>query len=218
MEAPSTKEFPARLKRLAITPWQWIVLLCPKIFVEECKDPKAVSILVCGGTEHVVDETERSIQDAIRVVETTIENGQVVPGGGACEIEVAKRLRDYADSVGGREALAIRSFTDAIETIPRTLAENAGLDVIDALVDLRAEHESEEDISRGLAVHDGGVSDMLEEGIVEPVQVKTQAIQSGSEAAEMILRIDDVIAAKQSEESPGAPGGGGGMPGGMPGM
>ncbi len=197
------------------------------IFIEECKDPKAVSLLISGGTEHVVEETERSIQDAIRVVGTTIEDGQVVPGGGACEIELAKRIRDFADSIGGREALAISKFADSIETIPRTLAENAGLDVIDALVDMRSEHDGEDGISMGLGVQDGEIENMLEKGVVEPTRVKNQAISSGSEAAEMILRIDDVIAAKQSDEAPGggpggpggAPGGApGGMPGGMPGM
>lgn len=188
------------------------------VFIEDCQDPKAVSLMVCGGTEHVVDETKRSLEDAIRVVATTIKDGQVVAGGGSCEIELAKHLRDYADSAGGREALAIRTFADAIEKIPRTLAENAGLDVIDALVDLRAEHDESGKARMGLAVHDGGVSDMLEEGVVEPVKVKTQAIQSGSEAAEMILRIDDVIASKKSEEPGGGPGGApGGAPGGMPG-
>ncbi|MBS3815878.1 MAG: TCP-1/cpn60 chaperonin family protein [Hadesarchaea archaeon] len=196
------------------------------IFVEECEDPKAVSVLIRGGTEHVVDEVERSMEDAIRVVGVAIEDGKIVAGGGAPEIELAKRLREFAESVGGREALAVRAFADAVEVSPRTLAENAGLDSIDVLVDLRAKHEGSNGTTLGLDVYDGKVVDMYKDGVVEPLRVKTQAIKSGSEAAIMILRIDDVIAAAEQEGPPpgagagGAPGMGapGGMPAGMPGM
>jgi thermosome len=184
------------------------------IFVEECKNPKAVSILLRGGTEHVVDELERSMHDALRVVGVALEDGKYVAGGGAGEIELALKLRDYAASVGGREQLAIQAFADAIEVIPRALAENAGLDPIDMLVALRSAHEKGKK-NAGLDVFAGEPTDMLKAGVIEPLRVKTQAISSGTESATMILRIDDVIAA--SAKTPPA---GGGMPpgGGYPGM
>ncbi|MEO2241406.1 MAG: thermosome subunit beta [Euryarchaeota archaeon] len=166
------------------------------IFVEGCKDPKAVTILIRGGTEHVVDEAERAIEDAIGVVAAALEDGKVVAGGGAPEIEVARQLRDYADKVEGREQLAVEAFADALEIIPRTLAENSGLDPIDVLVQLRAKHE-EGEVTAGIDVYDGEIKDMMEEGVVEPLRVKTQALASATEAAEMILRIDDVIAARE---------------------
>ncbi len=177
-------------------------------FVEECKDPKAVSILVRGGTEHVIDEVERSVHDAISVVSAIIEDGKIVVGGGAPEIELAKRLREYAETVGGREALAVNSFASAIETIPRTLAENAGLDTIDMLMDLRAKHEKPNGKNFGIDVHKGETADMAKIGIIEPLRIKTQAIKSASEAAIMILRIDDVISSSKTGPSPptGPPG------------
>jgi thermosome len=168
------------------------------IFVEQCKNPKAVTILLRGGSEHVVDELERGVNDGLRVVEAAIEDGKLVAGGGAAEVEVALRLREYAATVGGREQLAIEAFADAIEVIPKTLAENAGLDPIDTIVDLRAEHEKGNKHA-GLNVYTGKVIDMFKEGVVEPLRVKTQAIHSASEAATMILRIDDVIAAGKLE-------------------
>ncbi|REE28572.1 thermosome subunit [Methanothermobacter defluvii] len=183
------------------------------IFVEECKEPKAVTILVRGSTEHVVSEVERAIEDAIGVVAATVEDGKVVAGGGAPEIEIAKRLKDYADSISGREQLAVSAFADALEIVPKTLAENAGLDSIDVLVDLRAAHE--ESPYMGIDVFDGEIVDMKEAGVIEPHRVKKQAIQSAAEAAEMILRIDDVIAASSSsssEEGMEEMGGMGGMP------
>ncbi len=169
------------------------------IFVEGCKNPKAVTILVRGGTEHVVDEAERAIEDAIGVVAAALEDGKVVPGGGAPEVEVARQLRKYADAVEGREQLAVEAFADAMEVIPRTLAENSGLDPIDVLVQLRAKHE-EGEVETGIDVFEGDVKNMLEEGVVEPLRVKTQAISSATEAAELILRIDDVIAARKLEK------------------
>jgi thermosome len=178
------------------------------IFVTGCKSPKAVSILVRGGTEHVIDEVERSLEDALGGVSSAIELGKVVAGGGAIEMEVVKQLRKYADTVGGREQLAINSFADAIEIIPRTLAENAGLDPIDKLVELRAAHDKANGKWMGLDVFKGGVREMYTAGVIEPLKIKTQAIKSASEAAEMILRIDDVISAKEME--------GGGAPAGMP--
>ncbi|MEM3519124.1 MAG: thermosome subunit beta [Candidatus Hadarchaeales archaeon] len=170
------------------------------IFVEGCKDPKAVSILVRGGTEHVVDEVERAVHDSICVISAAIEDGKIVGGGGAPEIEVAKGLREYADTIGGREALAINAFADAIECVPRTLAENAGLDQIDILVQLRSAHEKSGGENIGIDVISGKVLNTLEKGIVEPLRVKIQAIKSASEVAEMILRIDDVIAAIKLEK------------------
>jgi thermosome len=189
------------------------------IFVEGCKDPRAVSILVRGGTEHVVDEVERAVHDAISVVSAAIEDGKIVAGGGAPEIEVAKGLRDYSESVGGREALAVNAFADAIEVIPRTLAENAGLDPIDILVQLRSAHEKNGGKNIGVDVISGKVLNTLEKGIVEPLRVKVQAIKSATEVTEMILRIDDVIAAGKLEKEEKEKGAGPGSEmGGMPEM
>ncbi len=174
------------------------------IFVRDCKNPKAVSILVRGGTEHVVDEVDRAIEDAIGAVASAIELGKVLPGGGAPEAEVAKGLKKYAETLKGREQLAVNAFADAMEIIPRSLAENAGLDPIDTLVALRAEHEHG-NTQMGVNVFDGGVMDMLKEGVIEPLKVKTQALKSAAEAAEMILRIDDVIAASKLEKGGSTP-------------
>ncbi|MFB6352525.1 MAG: TCP-1/cpn60 chaperonin family protein, partial [Halobacteriales archaeon] len=165
-----------------------------RFFVEDCQHPESVSLLLRGGTEHVVEEVERSITDALEVVRVTIEDGQVLPGGGAPEAELALSLRDFADSVGGREQLAVEAFADAIEVVPRTLATNAGLDPIDTLVELRAAHDAGE-TAAGLSTIEKAVADMLDEGVVEPLRVKTQAIASAQEATDLILRIDDVIAA-----------------------
>ncbi len=193
------------------------------IFVTECMNPKAVTLMIRGGTEHVVDELDRALEDALRVVSVAVEDHKFVVGGGAPEIEVSLRLSDYASSVGGRAQLAIEAFAQAMEIIPRTLAENAGLDPIDMLVELRAAHEKGDKMA-GLNVFDGKTENMLDEGIIEPLRVKTQAVASAAEAAVMILRIDDVIAASKmgggegpSPEEMAAMGGMGGM-GGMPGM
>ncbi|VUT26205.1 MAG: Thermosome subunit [Candidatus Methanolliviera sp. GoM_asphalt] len=178
------------------------------IFVEDCKNPKSVSILLRGGTEHVVDELERGMYDALRVTACAVEDGKYVAGGGATEIELAIQLRDYAASVGGREQLAIQAFADAVEVIPRALAENAGLDPIDVLVALRSEHESGNKYM-GLDMTTGKPADMIKANVIEPLRIKTQAISSATESATMILRIDDVIASSASA-------GGGMPPGGMP--
>ena len=196
-----------------------------RIFVEDVEEAKSVTLILRGGTEHVVDEIERAIDDSLGVVRTTLEDGKVLPGGGAPETEVSLGLRDYADSVGGREQLAVEAFADAIDVIPRTLAENAGLDPIDSLVDLRSKHDGGA-TTAGLDAYTGEVVDMEEDGVVEPLRVKTQAIESATEAAVMILRIDDVIAAgdlkgggtDDDDDEGGAPGGPGGMGGGMGGM
>ncbi len=169
------------------------------VFVEGCKDPKAVTILVRGGTEHIVDEAERALSDALKVLAAAIKDGAVVPGGGAAEIEVAVQLMKWAPSVGGREQLAVEAFAKALEVIPRSLAENAGLSAIDLLVKAKAEHEKGNK-NAGIDVFSGEVVDMAKKGIIEPTKVKKQAIKSASEAAIMILKIDDVIAASKLEK------------------
>ncbi|MBI4363118.1 MAG: TCP-1/cpn60 chaperonin family protein [Euryarchaeota archaeon] len=178
------------------------------LFVEKCKNPKAVSILLRGGTEHVVDEVERGLHDALRVVGVAIEQKRLLPGGGAPETEVGLRLREYAASVGGREQMAIEVFADALQVIPRTLAENAGLDPIDMVVELRSQHEKGNKTA-GLDVYKGKATDMLKAGVLEPLKVKTQAIASAVEASNMLLRIDDVIASGKGAKGgpPGGPGG-----------
>jgi thermosome len=182
------------------------------IFVENCPNPKAVSILLRGGTEHVVDELERGMYDALRVTACAVEDGKYVAGGGATEIELALRLRDYAATVGGREQLAIQAFADAVEVIPRALAENAGLDPIDMLVALRSAHEAGNK-NVGLDVFKGEPADMLKASVIEPLRIKTQAISSATESATMILRIDDVIAATTAKPPAGGMPPGGGYPG-----
>ncbi|WP_297548744.1 thermosome subunit beta [Thermococcus sp.] len=183
------------------------------IFVEGCKNPKAVTILIRGGTEHVVDEVERALEDAIKVVKDVMEDGAILPAGGAPEIELSIRLDEYAKEVGGKEALAIEAFAEALKVIPRTLAENAGLDPVDIMVKVISEHKNK-GLGIGIDVFEGKPADMLEKGIIAPLRVPKQAIKSASEAAIMILRIDDVIAAKPSKPEKGE----GGMPGGMGGM
>jgi chaperonin GroEL (HSP60 family) len=173
------------------------------IFVEKCKDPRSVAILIRAGLERMVDEAERAMIDALSVVSDVAENNKVVAGGGAVEIEVAKELRSYAMKVGGREQLGIEAFADSIEIIPKTLAENAGLEAIDVIVDLRSSHERSDGKYRGVNVFTGKVEDMNAKGVIEPVVVKEQAIKSAAESATMILRIDDIIAATKPKEGLG---------------
>ncbi|PMB74886.1 thermosome subunit, partial [Candidatus Bathyarchaeota archaeon] len=173
------------------------------VFVEKCKDPRSVAILIRAGLERMVDEAERALTDALSVVSDVIENNKIVAGGGAAEIEIAKELRDYATKVGGREQLAIEAFADAIEIIPKTLAENAGLEPIDIIVELRANHEKKDGVHMGVNVFAGKVENMQENGVVEPLVVKEQAVKSATESASMILRIDDVIAATKPKEEKG---------------
>jgi len=184
------------------------------IFVEKCKDPKAVSFILRGGTEHVVDELERAVHDALRVVGIVVEDKKYVAGGGSTEVELALRLKEYASTVGGREQLAIEAFAESMEIIPRTLAENAGLDPIDVIVDLRSRHEGKKGDGKnfGINVFTGEAVDMKKAGVIEPLRVKTQAISGASEVAVMILRIDDIIAASKLSGGHGGPGG---MPPGM---
>ncbi len=178
-------------------------------FITGSKNPKAISILIKAGTEHVADEIERSITDSLHVVAAAVEDGAYVTGGGSASEEIAFRLRSYASKVGGRQQLAIEKFADALEDIPRALAENAGLDPIDMLIQIRSAHAQGKK-TFGLNVFTGSVEDMEKTGVIEPIRVGKQAIEAATEAAVMILRIDDVIATKSSKG--GAPGGMGGMP------
>ncbi len=188
-------------------------------FITGCKDPKSVTVLLRGGTEHVVEELEAAFTDAMRVVAVAVEDGKVVPGGGAVETHISMRLRDFSSSVGGREQLAVDAFATALEYIPRTLAENSGLDPVDLLLELKSRHSKGKGVCYdGISVEDGKIKDMLKLKVIEPVRVKRQAISSAAEVANMILRIDDVIASKKGGAGPGgAPPGAGGM-GGMGGM
>jgi thermosome len=179
------------------------------IFVEGCKDPKAVSILIRGSTDLVIDEADRALHDALCVIRDVVEDGRVVAGGGAPEIEVSRQLHNYAEKLPGREQLAIIAFADAMEIIPKTLAENAGLDPIDIIAELKTRHEKQE-TNAGVDGIRGKVTDMAKANVWEPLIVKRQAIKSSSELAQMLLRIDDVIASKGME---GGPPGGPGAPG-----
>jgi archaeal chaperonin len=181
-------------------------------FVTGCKDPKTVSILVRGGTQHVADEVERSLVDAWSVVKVSIEDGMIVTGGGSTAMEVAMGLRDYAQSVGGREQIAIEAFASAMEIIPSTLADNAGLDPIDIVIEMRKQHKAGKTYA-GLNPFSGKVEDMMKLDVIEPYRIGKQAINSATDAAVMILRIDDVIASKASPLP--QMGDGSGMPGGM---
>ncbi len=190
------------------------------IFVEGCKNPKAVTILIRGGTERIVDEAERSLHDALCVTRDVVEEPKIVAGGGAPEIEVARKLRDFAEKLSGRERLAVSAFADALEVIPTTLAENAGMDPIDAISEMQSRHAKGE-MWVGLDALKGEVADMEKNGVYEPMAVIAQAFKSATEASTMLLKIDDVIAAtkmKPPEGPEGGPGGMPGMPGGMPPM
>ena len=180
-------------------------------YIMECKNPKAVTILVRGGTEHVTNEIERAITDAVGDVAATLKDGKVVAGAGAPEVELALELRKYAESLSGREQLAVQAFANAMEVIPRTLVENAGLDPIDIMTDLKSAHSKKQKWA-GVDVFTGKIMDAWKRGVIEPLKIKTQAVSSASEVATMILRIDDVIA------SSGSKGPKGGMPPGMGGM
>ncbi|WP_132058919.1 thermosome subunit beta [Halorussus amylolyticus] len=194
-----------------------------ELFYVEGDDSHGVTLLLRGSTDHVVDELERGVTDALDVVAQTVSDGRVVAGGGAIEVEVAGRLRDYADSVSGREQLAVEAFADSLELVPRVLAENAGLDSIDTLVDLRSAHESGDERA-GLDVYSGDVEDTFDAGVVEPAHSKEQAVSSATEAANLVLKIDDIISAgdlstdKGDDEGGAGAGGMGGMGGGMGGM
>ncbi|MCL2135382.1 MAG: TCP-1/cpn60 chaperonin family protein [Candidatus Bathyarchaeota archaeon] len=179
------------------------------IFVEKCKDPHSVAILLRAGLERMVDEAERAMTDSLSVISDVIENNKIVPGGGAVEIELAKELRKYATTVGGREQLAVEAFAEALEVIAKTLAENAGLEPIDIIAQLRTAHDTTDNKNKGINVYEGKLQDSIKNGVIEPIIVKEQAIKSAAESAAMILRIDDVITSKTPKGAPG------GMPGGM---
>jgi thermosome len=178
------------------------------IFVEKCKEPRSVAILIRAGLERMVDEADRAMNDALSVVADVVEDNKIVAGGGATEAEIAKVLRGFATKVGGREQLAIEAFADALEIVPKTLAENAGLESIDILVGLRSAHEKKNGHLMGVDVFKGKIVNSYEDGVVEPLKVKEQAMKSAAEVASMILRIDDVIASTKPR--------GGAPPGGMP--
>jgi len=177
------------------------------IFVEECKHPRSVAILIRAGLERMVDEAERAMNDALSVVADVVDYNKIVAGGGAVESQIAKELREYATKIGGREQLAIEAFADALEIVPKTLAENAGLEPIDILVALRSSHEKKDGYLMGVDVFSGKVIDMHKNGVIEPLRVKEQAVKSATAVASMILRIDDVIAATKPKEGKGPPGG-----------
>ncbi|MBW3019147.1 TCP-1/cpn60 chaperonin family protein [Candidatus Woesearchaeota archaeon] len=175
-------------------------------FVTGCQNPKSVTVLIRGGTEHVVDEAKRALTDAIGDVAAALKSGKVVAGGGAPEIELSKGLRKFADGLSGREQLAVSAFASALEVIPRTLAENAGLDPIDMLTEIKAAHDKGEKWA-GIDLFAGKIIDCWKAGVIEPLKIKTQAVSSASEVARMILRIDDVIASGKQEQPPqGMPG------------
>jgi archaeal chaperonin len=184
------------------------------VFIEGCKNPKAVTILLRGGTQRIVDEAERSLHDALMVTKDVIEKPAIVAGGGASEAEAAYQVLKWAEKLSGREQLAAQKFAEALESIPIALAINAGMDPIDAQVDFRAKHATENGKWFGIEASDGKVKDMYQRQVFEPLAVKVQVIRSATEAASMILRIDDVIAAGKSKMPSGPPGGGGGGMGG----
>lgn len=179
------------------------------VFVEKCKDPKSVTLFVRGGTDHVVSEVERAVVDARGAVSSALEEGKYVVGGGSVDMELSKDLMNYAVEIGGREQLAIQAFAEALETIPRVLAENAGMDPIDTLVTLKTKHKKGEGKDFGVDVYAGKTGDMRALGVLEPTKVKRQAIASATETARLILRIDDIISSRGKS-------GGGMPPGGMP--
>jgi len=178
-------------------------------YVKGCRNPKAVTILIHGGTSHVIDEIERALKDGLGVVTSSLKTKLVVPGGGAIEIELARRLRHFGQSLSGREQLAVEEFASALEYIPTTLAENAGMDPIDVLTELKSKHDAGEK-NAGLNLFNNKIEDVFNARIIEPYKIKTQAINSASEVATMILRIDDVIASSGGRGKKGS--------GGMPGM
>ena len=182
-------------------------------YVQGCENPKALTILVHGGSEHVMDEMERALNDGLGDVASVIKDGKIVAGAGAVEIELSRMLREFSNSLSGREQLAVQEFANALEFVPLTLAENAGLDPIDVLTELKSAHDDGQK-NAGINIFTSKVEDSLDAGIIEPVRIKIQAISSASEVAVMILRIDDVLASKGGSRG----GSGGGMPAGMPGM
>ncbi|MHA1917864.1 MAG: thermosome subunit beta [Candidatus Ranarchaeia archaeon] len=178
------------------------------IYIKECKDPKSVTIVLRGGTEHIVNESDRATHDALCVVRNAVEDLKFVPGGGAIELELSQRVKKFADTLSGREQIAARAYAKSLEVVPTALAVNAGHDPIDTLASLRVKHEVEGNLWFGVNIFSGKPTDVRKSGVFETERVKRQILKSATEAANMILRIDDIIAAKKSA--------GGGMPPGMP--
>jgi chaperonin GroEL (HSP60 family) len=171
----------------------------------ECENPKAVSILIRGGTEHVVDELERGLHDALFVTKVALEDRKMTIGGGATAIELSMALRDYATSIGGREQMAIEAYANALEIVPKTLSENAGLDPINMMLEMKRLHKNGNKYA-GINVLNGKVEDMFKNDVIEPIRLGTHEIQTATEAATMILRIDDVISSKSPKSAPGPSG------------
>ena len=184
-------------------------------FVKDCKNPKAVTILVRGSTEHVVAESVKAVEDSIGVLSAALETGKVVGGAGSVEVELARQLKSFSESLSGKEQLAVKAFADSMEVIPITLAENAGLDPINVITELRAAHDKKQKWA-GVDVFTGKTMDAWSKGVIEPLKIKLQAVTSASEVAVMILRIDDIVAGSKTRMPPSPPPGMGGM--GMPGM
>ena len=174
-------------------------------YVTECNNPKSVTIFIRGGTDHFIDEVERAIKDSLGDIASAVTDGKVVSGAGSTETLLSKKLREFANSMSGREQLAALAFADSIEIIPKTLAENAGLDPIDILTDSKSKHDAGQN-DFGIDVFTGKVKNSWEEGVIEPLKVKTQAIKSASEVTDLILRIDDIIASKGDNNQPPIPG------------
>jgi thermosome len=190
------------------------------IFIENCRNPKAVTLFIRGGTEHVVDEVERALHDAVSVVAAVLENNKIVPGGGAVEAALSRALESHATTIGGKGGLAVQAFAEALRIVPKSLAENAGLDPIDIVQDLVAKNETVGP-QMGIDIYKGKIADMYKLGVIEPLEVIAQILKSAVEATNMILRIDDVISAKELKSEgppPGGPGGGPPWMGGPPGM
>jgi chaperonin GroEL (HSP60 family) len=178
------------------------------LFIEGCKNPKSVTILIRAVLQKLIDEGERAIEDALSAVAAVAAKNKIVSGGGAIEMEIAKRLRTYGVKVGGREQLAIEAFASTFESIPRTLAENAGLDPIDIMVTLRAAHAKKTGFDIGVDVRSGKAKQMSRLSVIDPTRVKEQAIKSATEAASMILRVDDTVTAAKPSTPPSGPKGG----------
>ncbi len=170
------------------------------VFVEGCPNPRSVTILIRAGLERLVDEAERSLRDALSAVADAIRDAKVVAGGGAAEIELAKHLREIAPKFGGKVQLAVEAFAKALEGLTMALAENAGLDPVEIIMKLRAKHSEPDGKWYGINVFTGEIEDMMKLGVIEPASVKANAIKAGTEAATMVLRIDDIIAAARKEE------------------
>jgi chaperonin GroEL (HSP60 family) len=175
------------------------------LFVEECENPKSVSILIRGGTRHIVEDVERAVKNALNVLKTTAEDPFVVPGAGAIEIELSKRLLEYAKSIDTRESIAVEAFSKSIESIPFILAENTGMDPMDMLAKLHSKHDQENGANYGLNLETNKIVNSYNQDVIEPRKVILQALKSATEMSRMILRIDEVISASKGGSGPKMP-------------